>query len=323
MQTTASEAGDCTVRRHDERPRRRRLPETFCLGIGLAVVLCDGAGSFGQQTPDSLAQARSIMHSTPPGILVESVVHNELNAHDRGHFMFCDSRQTPEGTKTKEIIETADGAVARLLAVNDQPLTAQQRAEDDSRLQSLLQHPDLQKQKRKEQQQDEERVRHMFEELPKAFIYQYAGAEPGNPNEPGAVIRLAFTPNPAYSPPSHETAVYKAMSGQIWLAVPEERLARIEATLFRSVNFGWGILGHLDQGGHFFVAQSKIGAERWDVTYMNIQFTGKALLFKSINLHEVEKLSDFRPVPDGLTLAEGVKLLEKNSGQVAQNASGK
>jgi hypothetical protein len=109
------------------------------------------------------------------------------------------------------------------------------------------------------------------------------------------------------------------MSGKLWAAVPEYRLARIEATLFRDMRFGWGILGHLDKGGHFFVEQTRTTPERWDVTYQNIQFNGKVLLFKTISMHEVDKISDFRRIPDNLTLAQGIEMLNKNDKQMAAN----
>jgi hypothetical protein len=54
---------------------------------------------------------------------------------------------------------------------------------------------------------------------------------------------------------------------------------------------------------------------------MNIQFTGKALLFKTINMHQIEKLSDFRRIPENTTLAQGIELLKKNGTAVAENAT--
>lgn len=262
--------------------------------------------------------SKVVFPAVPPNELVREVVDNELHARDEGSFMYRDRRQTPKGSNTKEMIETKDGIVARLLMVNDQPLTPQQRQADDERLQNLLLHPDLQAKKKKEQQQDEDRVKKMFREFPNAFIYQYDGIE----NSPlGEVIRMTFHPNPKFEPPSRETSVFKAMDGKLWVDLKERRLVKIEATLFRGVNFGWGILGHLDKGGHFFVSQSRVGPDRWEATDMNIQFTGKALLFKTINLQQVEHLTNFHRVPDGLTLAQGIELLKKNPNEVAESKS--
>jgi hypothetical protein len=44
---------------------------------------------------------------------------------------------------------------------------------------------------------------------------------------------------------------------------------------------------------------------------MRLSFTGKAFFFKSIAFKHDEIFSDFRRVPDNLSFAEGVALLEK------------
>jgi hypothetical protein len=76
----------------------------------------------------------------------------------------------------------------------------------------------------------------------------------------------------------------------------------------------------LDKGGHFNIEQTDLGNGRWEATNMNIQFTGKALLFKTINMHQIETLSDFRKIPENTTLAQGIEMLKKTPVSVAENA---
>jgi hypothetical protein len=255
-----------------------------------------------------------------PAKLVHDTIENELkHADEPTKYMYKDRRQTPRLTTTKQMVETTDGTVARLIAWNDQPPTPEQRAEDDAKLQNLLNDPAAMKKKRKSQDEDSDRVKKMFREIPKAFVFEFAGTQPG-PNG-SELIRLNFKPKSDYDPPSREMTVYTAMEGSIWIDANEERMAKMQASLFRDVNFGWGILGHLDKGGHFNVEQTNLGEGRWEATNMNIQFTGKALLFKSINLKQVETLSDFRRIPDNTTLAQGIELLKKNGTSVAENAA--
>lgn len=266
------------------------------------------------------AQSHALeLAKSEPAKLVHDTIENELkHADEPTKYMYKDRRQTPRLTTTKEMVETTDGTVARLIAWNDQPPTPEQRAQDDAKLQSLLNDPSAMKKKRKEQDDDSDRVKKMFREIPKAFAFEFAGTQPGaNGSE---LIRLNFKPKPGYDPPSREMTVYTAMEGSIWIDANEERMAKMEASLFRDVNFGWGILGHLDKGGHFNVEQTNLGNGRWEASTMNIQFTGKALLFKSINLKQVETLSDFRRIPDSTTLAQGIELLKKNGTSVAENA---
>jgi hypothetical protein len=294
---------------------RSLVPKLGTALMGLLGCFCAPVLAQQIQAP-SFVQAQEVVRSTPAGQLVAEVVKNELSAHGEGRFMYRDQRTSPEGEKTKELVETDAGVVARLIAINGQPLTPQQRAEEEARLQDLSQHPERQRQRQREQQQDDEQVRKLFAELPKAFHYQYEGTDEG---KSGELIRLGFTADTQYQPSSRETSVFKAMSGKLWVAIPDYRLARIEATLFRDVTFGWGLFGRLDKGGHFFVEQSKIGPQRWETTYMNLQFTGKILLFKTLNLCQVDRLSDFHAVPGGLTLTQGIELLEKNGSEMADN----
>jgi hypothetical protein len=248
--------------------------------------------------------------------LVREVVQNELRAaEDPMAFMYKLRRQTPAGSQTKEIVETQEGAVARIIAYNDKPLTPEQRAQDDRRLEYLLSNRQEQQRKRREQQQDFDRVKRMFKSLPDAFLYEFDGVEP---SKNGTLLRLKFRPNPKFDPPSREMSVYKGMEGTMWIHERKCRLARIEGKLFRDVKFGWGILGHLDRGGHFIVVQSEIGNGHWQATEMDIAFNGRALLFKTINLKQRETSSDFRRVPT-LSLAQGVELLKKSGAMVAEN----
>jgi hypothetical protein len=52
---------------------------------------------------------------------------------------------------------------------------------------------------------------------------------------------------------------------------------------------------------------------------MNLTFTGKMLLFKSINIKSTEIYSDFHPVPADLTFAQGLQLLKEQQAAIAQN----
>jgi hypothetical protein len=281
----------------------------ICAAVLLTVAFCHAQ-----------SQVLTLAKSNPAKLVADTIENELKHANDNSKFMYRDRRQTLHMITTKEMVETTDGTVARLIAWNDQPPTAEQRAEDDAKLQNLLSDPAAMKKKRKSQDEDADRVQKMFREIPKAFIFEFAGTEPGkNGNE---LIKLNFKPNPKYDPPSREMTVYGAMQGSMWIDVKEERLARMEASLFRDVAFGWGILGHLDKGGHFNIEQTDLGDGRWEATDMNIQFTGKALLFKTINMHQIEKLSDFRRIPENTNLAKGIELLKRNGTSVAENATG-
>jgi hypothetical protein len=285
---------------------------TFCrAGIALwgwCALL--GAVAVAQQSP-----------AAPQGSaqeLVRRVIANEDKAStEHLRFMYRLRTETPKaGAVTKELVETNEGAVARLIAVNDKAPSAEDRRKDDERLQKLANDPQARTAKQKQQKEDEERTTRMVRALPDAFLYQYDGSEPGKNGQ--QLLRLKFTPNPKYDPPSRELQVYQGMEGSILVDAADERLVKIQARLFKTVNFGWGILGRLDPGGQFEVEQSRVGGDRWEVTEMRLHFTGKILLFKNLNITEHETAFDYRRAPDNLSFVQGIEFLKKQPDFLAE-----
>jgi len=288
-----------------------------------AFVAITLAAGIAQQTPAAKNDApEPPQHSFNPHELVRQAVDNEVKAgHDDVSLMFRVRRQTPKaGVQTCEYVETAEGTAGMLVAVNDHPISPEQRQQEFARLQQLLQNPGELRKKQKQQKEDSERVNRMVKTLPDAFRYQYDGTEEVNGLE---LVRLRFQPNPDFDPPSREQQVFTGMDGFLLIEPHQARIARIDGTLFKDVGFGWGILGHLDRGGRFVVVQGPVAKGYWTTTHMQLSFTGKALFFKSINIQETEDSSDFRRVPGHMTFAQGVEMLKKqHNGVVAENENG-
>ena len=95
-----------------------------------------------------------------------------------------------------------------------------------------------------------------------------AGPAWGNPAS--RLLRLKFRPNPSYDPPTHVEQVLVGMQGVVLVDPQKQHIARIDGTLFKEVGFGWGILGHLDQGGHFQVDQADISDDNWTIARMDL-----------------------------------------------------
>jgi len=276
--------------------------------ILLISLLLAGAAFAGQQPKPELP--------SNAGDLVRKAIDNETKAAGNDtHYRFRLTKRMPGRTEMKEMIDTSAGVIGRLVGVNGKPLTAEQRQKENKRLERLVRDPSAMAAKQKEQKDDDARTRKMVKALPDAFLYEYAGTEQRAPW--GELVRLNFKPNPNFSPPSRELMVYKGMEGTMWIAAPEYRLAKIEARLFRDVNFGWGILGHLDSGGQFQVEQQPIAKGDWEPTHMVLNFTGKALLFKTIKIRQDETTSDYRAVPD-MSVAQAVELLKKSDQEMAE-----
>jgi hypothetical protein len=160
--------------------------------------------------------------------------------------------------------------------------------------------------------QDEEKAHQLLQAIPEAFIFKYNGIE-------GTQVRLEFKPNASFSPPTRELAVYHAMNGKVWIDQSAKRLSRIEGELFERVNFGWGLLGHLEKGGTFRVLQQDVGDGHWNTIQLDVNMQGRAVVFKSLNIKEKENLTDFRRMPDDLSMSQAFGILEKAGNTISAN----
>ncbi len=255
--------------------------------------------------------------SESPVELVRSTVRNEIGSGADGtKSMYVNRKQTQHGSQTKLVVETREGTAGLMILIDGKRLTPEQRNAEETRLSELANNPEELKKRQRSDKEDEERTERIMRALPDAFIFEPDGMVAGTQEvgKPGdQLVRLKFRPNPNYSAPSHVEQILTGLEGYLLIDADQHRIAKIDGTLGREVGFGWGILGHLDRGGHFLVQQADVTKGEWELTRMTLSFTGKALLIKSINIQSDEVCTDFRPAPSDLTFAQGVELLKKQS----------
>src|SRR5262249_32579144 len=200
----------------------------------------------------------------------------------------------------------------------------ERRQAENARLQNYIRNSEELEKKRKQEKEDSDRTIRIVKALPTAFIYEQEGTQPGTAavgSPQDELVRLKFRPNPDYAPPSRVEQVLTGMAGHLLIDAKENRIAEIDGTLQKDVGFGWGILGHLDRGGRFLVQQADVDKLQWEVTRMELSFTGKILLFKKLNIRSTDSFSDFQPVAPDLTFAQGVSLLQKEAARIGSAAA--
>ena len=221
-------------------------------------------------------------------------------------------KSSPRLTTTKDIVETRDGAVARLLAVNDSPLGPADEQKEQARLDALAADPSLQRHRKQGEDSDMGIVLKLLRMLPNAFLYQYAGPV-ASPT--GTAERFTFKPNPRFSPPDYETQALTALSGEIWIDPAQERVLRLEGHLQQDTDYGWGILGRLNKGGWVELEQADVGGKQWRIVHVQMQMTMR-ILFKTKIFDTVEQMSHYAPVPVDMDYRQAIKML-RGGAQIA------
>ena len=282
------------------------------------IALLIGATLAGQQS--------TISSYHDPAELVRKAVQHEIKAanDDTARFLFRGTKTTPKGSTTRIYIETREATAGLAVAYNGKPLTPEQRNAEETRVERFVLNPEELKRKREQEHENAERTMRIVRALPDAFLYEFAGEEPGSEGigrAGAALVKLNFRPNPRYEPPSRVEEVLTGMQGYVLVDATSYRIASIDGTLFKEVGFGWGILGHLDRGGRFVVHQQDAGDDFWEISGMSLRFTGKILLFKNLSINSTEIFSCFKRVPSDLTFAQALELLKKEDSSAAPDKS--
>jgi len=278
----------------------------FSVRRAFIAILLLAAGAFAQSSVSSYRDPRE---------LVRKAVENEINANNGSErFMFRGTKTTPKGSTTKIYVETKEATAGVVVAYDGKPLTPAQRLDEQNRNERFLKNPDELRKKKAQEREDAERTTRIIHALPDAFLFEAEGQEEGSigiGHVGDPLIKLKFRPNPDYRPPSHVEEVLTGMQGDLLVDATHHRIASIDGALFKEVAFGWGILGHLDKGGHFLVHQADVGDNTWEISRMTLKFTGKILIFKSLLIDSTEVYSNFKPVSPDLTFAQALELIKK------------
>lgn len=287
----------------------RRLLKFICLVLWAVAshALAQGQPAVPSQDSLSTEQARA---------LVGRALATEIKtAQDPSHPMrYLLRKASPRLTTTKEIIETRDGDVARLIQVNDSPLSAAAEQNEQARLDALARNPSLQRHRKQSEDADMGIVLKLLRMLPNAFLYQYAGSGTG---PAGNVQKFTFTPNPRFSPPDYESEALTALSGELWIDPAQERVVHLKGKLQQDTDYGWGILGRLNKGGWVVVEQADAGGGEWRIVHVQMEMALR-ILFKTKVFNTDEQLSRYAPVPVGLDYKQAIQMLRAEMGGPGQ-----
>jgi hypothetical protein len=278
---------------------------------GLSALLLIGllsCAAFAQKqhrpsSADDSAQRKQRPASADDLALIQRASEHELQAlEDPKPYGYQETLDWNWGSETRSVIETSEGRADRIVLFNGEPLSPDQQAKQQHRLEKLLSDHDAVKNELKDQKSETQRRARIVKAFPMAFFFDYAGVEKG-------LVRFDFRPEPDFSPKDRETQMYRGMEGSVWIEPVQERIVRIEGVLVKDVNFGWGIVGHLNKGGIYEITQTQLSPGHWRITLLDVDLKGKTFLINSFRFKRKETNSRFHLVTSDMTYQEAVEEL--------------
>ncbi|WP_263380537.1 hypothetical protein [Granulicella paludicola] len=244
-----------------------------------------------------------VVESTSAQELVRGAVFSELRANntDKSNWRYRDQSNSPSKAETFDAIETPQGELRRLIAINSHELTPAEDRKEKERIREYVDSPDEQAKAQRDGQHDDAQAERFLKMLPDAFTWSVATQTPEE-------TTLRYEPNPAFKPPTMESRVLAAMEGEMVIARDGDRIKSLRGKLSHEVKIGYGLLGRLDQGGTFDVERRPVAPGHWQIVENHVHIGGRALLFKNISQNADEIKTGWKPSTDK-TLAEAQRSL--------------
>jgi hypothetical protein len=237
---------------------------------------------------------------------------NELVAlHHKDSYLRYNMHVVNEkGDQVRDIIESKDGTVARLIFRDGKPLTEEQDRAERQRLNDMLTSPSIFAKHVRNGDSERKVADKLIPLMPDAMLYSYTPGQPQTGNNSGAVeVVLDYKPNPKFSPPSTEAEALTGLEGRIWIDAKTRHLVRMEGTIFRPVNFGWGMLAHIYPGGKLVLDQTNAGGDRWIFTHFSMKLSARALMVKTIALNSTVEAKSFRTLAGPIGYQDAIHML--------------
>jgi hypothetical protein len=249
--------------------------------------------------------------SIPPRSWVVDAAANELVAlHHRGSYLRYRMETINErGDQVRDVIESKDGSVARLILKDGKPLTEEQDQAERRRLSSMIDSPAAYAKHVKNGESEKTMADKLVPLMADAMINTYTPGQPQSGRNGGALeVVLDYKPNPKFVPSSTEAQALTGLEGRVWIDAKTRYVVRMEGTISHGVNFGWGMLAHIYPGGKLEMNQTSVGGNRWIFTDFSMQLSVRALMVKRLEIRSNAKTSNYQTLGP-MSYQDAIRLL--------------
>ncbi len=240
-----------------------------------------------------------------PTQIVSSMAAAEIAARNQDSFYTYTADEVSARTGghrwTEKVAELREGSLHRLIAIDGKPLTPAEARVEADRINDIVHHPEEFRRTGAAHKDDEARAGQLLQLLPKAFVITSAGEAHG-------CVQFAFRPNPGYQPSTYEERVAAAMAGTVSLEQTTNRLCTLQAAIVHPVQFGFGLLGRIEQGGHFDLERTPVDALHWKSDRISVHMQGRILLMKTLTREQEVRRTEIHLLRAPITLEQAAQL---------------
>lgn len=177
--------------------------------------------------------------------------------------------------------------IRRLVAKNGQPLSADDQAKEDRRIEKLIR--DLEAGKQVDVPYNQRRFK--LSDLLRISRFINPRHERFRQRE---VIVFDFEPNPSFKPTNMDESFVHKLAGSIWIDAADLQVARVEFQLVDAFKVGGGAFFAMKPGSRFVTEQDRFNNEIWLPTYTEVTISAQAMVFAKFGINQKTTYEGYR-----------------------------
>ena len=256
------------------------------------ILLLALAFSFAQQSPTpAKSQAQSADTLSPDQIrdLIRRAADRDMeNDRQQRNYTYIERMEEHKldgngqvkstEVKTYDVMELYGGQVQRLIAKNDQPLSAKDAAREEDKIQKLMDkrknESDSDRKKRLEKEEKErEENRAFVKEIADAYNFRQVGMETLD-GHPAYVIDA--DPRPGYEPHQKNARFLPKFRFRVWIDKSEEEWIKLDVQCIDTVSVGL-FLVRVHKGSNIQIEQTEVNHEVWLPRHIALKLDARVL----------------------------------------------
>ena len=174
------------------------------------------------------------------------------------------NRLSGGGTRTYEVMMILGSEYQRLVAVNGKPLTPEEQATEQQKLERVVAQRQNESHEQRVQriaryEKDRNRDHMLMQQITVAFDFKLLGEQTLGAYD---VYVLLATPRRGYQPPNTETKVLTGMRGKLWIDEKTCQWVKVEAEVVHPVSIV-GFLAEVEPGTRFELETTPVDGRIW------------------------------------------------------------
>lgn len=217
-------------------------------------------------------------------------------------------RRSPATARTYKVLMIDGSPYNVVTAINDQPLSPREQAEEKRRLER-----EIEKRQHESGRDHEKRIakyhrdrahdHEMLRAMVDAFQFQLTGEAEVDGH---SCWVLDARPKPDYDPSTREGKILKGMLGRLWVDQQSYQWVKVHAEVVRPVTF-YGFLAKVGPGTEIDLEQAPVTDHLWLATRFSVRVKASTMEFLNEDSTESETYRDYHVTPQASALLQSIK----------------